>query len=106
MAKSITNPQITLKPQDLVVLLRLSLCQDAMPTYAQLAQLVFKDGDGKPGLVREALKQFVLYVARYVYPAVRGEMTRGVVTLYAAPPLKDIVVQPNHALSRLAQRDK
>lgn len=115
MAKPITNPQIALKPQDLVVLLRLSLCEDAMPTYAQLAdelgitaseihaclgraqlaQLVFKDADAKPHLVREAFKQFVLYGARYAYPAVRGEMTRGVATLYAAAPLKDKIVQPN-----------
>lgn len=115
MARPITNPQIALKPQDLVVLLRLSLCQDVMPTYAQLAdelgitaseihaslgraqqaQLVFKNVDAKPRLVREAFKQFVLHGARYVYPAVRGEITRGVATLYAAPPLKDIIAQPN-----------
>ncbi|PKN93200.1 MAG: hypothetical protein CVU43_24820 [Chloroflexi bacterium HGW-Chloroflexi-5] len=115
MAKPIANPQIALKPQDLVVLLRLSLGKDVMPTYAQLAdelgitaseihaslgraqlaQLVYKNAQNKPCLVFEAFKQFVLHGARYAFPAMRGEMTRGVATLYAAPPLKDMIVQPN-----------
>jgi hypothetical protein len=115
MAKPIINPQVTLKPQDLVVLLRLSLCEGAMPTYAQLAkelgitaseihaslgraqqaQLVFKNEEGKPQLVCEAFKQFVLHGARYAFPGIRGEMTRGVATLYAAPPLRDKIVQPS-----------
>jgi len=114
MARPITNPQIALKPQDLVVLLRLSLCQDAMPTYAQLAdelgitaseihaslgraqqaQLVFKGEDGKPRLVRAALKQFVLYGARYAFPALHGELTRGLPTLYAASPIKEKIIAP------------
>jgi hypothetical protein len=63
-----SNEQISLKPQDLVLLLHLSLEVEAMPTYAALrlelglaaskvhaslvraqqAQLVFKDAAGKP----------------------------------------------------------
>lgn len=115
MASAKSNPQIALKPQDLVVLLRLALPSNSAPTYAglaaelgltaseihaglaraQVAQLVFKDAAEKPSLIKEALKQFVLYGARYVYPAVRGEMTRGFPTLYAAAPLKEKIVQPN-----------
>jgi hypothetical protein len=115
MANSKSNEQIALKPQDLVVLLRLSLEAESMPTYAALglelglaaskvhaslvraqqAQLVFKDAYGKPRLVREALRQFVLFGARYAFPAVRGEVTRGLPTLYAASPIKEKILAPS-----------
>lgn len=115
MIRAKSNPQIALKPQDLVVLLRLALLTDAVPTYAALAaelgltaseihaglerscaaQLARKDRAGKPSLVREALKLFVLHGARYAFPAVRGEATRGMPTGYAAPPLVEKIVQPS-----------
>lgn len=115
MYRAKSNPQIVLKPQDLVVLLRLALVSDSVPTYAALAaelgltaseihaglerariaQLVRKDQAGKPSIVREALKLFVVHGARYVFPAVHGELTRGTPTGYAAPPLNEKIVQPN-----------
>jgi hypothetical protein len=116
MANAKLNEQIALKPQDLVVLLRLSLEKaGSMPTYAALglelglaaskvhasvvralqAQLVFKDADGKPRLVREAFKQFVLHGARYAFPAIHGEVTRGLPTLYAASPIKEKIIAPS-----------
>jgi len=108
------NPQIALKPQDLVVLLRLSLGKGVMPRYADLAaelamtasevhaalerayaaRLVRKERARAPLLLRDALLQFVLHGAPYVFPAVRGEATRGFATAYAAPPLRDRIVQP------------
>lgn len=114
MAKQSSKEQVSLKPQDVVVLLRLSLEPESMPTYAvlaaelgltasqvhaslaraQLAQLVFKAADGKPRLVREAFKQFVLYGARYAFPAIHGELTRGLPTLYAASPIKEKIIAP------------
>lgn len=115
MYRTKSNPQIVLRPQDLVVLLRLSLEQGAAPTYAVLAselsltaseihaglgratiaQLVRKDNSGKPTVVREALKVFLEHGARYAFPATHGGMTRGMLTGYAAPPLNDKIVQPN-----------
>jgi len=115
MYRSRSNPQVLLRPQDLVVLLRLSLQQGTPPTYAvlggelgltasevhagleraTLAQLARKDSAGKASVVREALRMFVQHGARYAFPATRGEMTRGMPTGYAAPPLKDRIVQPN-----------
>jgi hypothetical protein len=115
MRQSRSNPQIVLKPQDMVVLFRLSLVSDATPIYAALARelhltaseihagleranaarLVRKDKAGKAYLVREAFNSFVRHGARYAFPAVRGESTRGMPTGYAAPPLKDRIVQPN-----------
>ena len=115
MSRAKSNPQIALKPQDLVVLLRLSLTADDMPTYATLAaelgltaseihagleratlaRLAHKDEAGKPVVVREALKLFVMHGACYAFPAMRGEVTRGLPTSHAAPPLQDKIVQPN-----------
>ncbi len=117
MSRAKSNPQIALKPQDLVVLLRLSLSlgPDDTPTYAALAaelemtaseihagleratlaRLARKDSAGKPAVVREALKLFVMNGACYAFPAMRGEATRGLPTSHAAPPLKDKIVQPN-----------
>lgn len=115
MYHSKSNPQVVLRPQDLVVLLRLSLERGTPPTYAALgselgltasevhagleravlAQLARKDTSGKASVVREALKAFVQHGARYSFPATRGEMTRGMPTGYAAAPLKDKIVQPN-----------
>jgi len=115
MARAKSNPQIALKPQDLVVLLRLALEQGAAPTYAALAgelgltaseihagleratlaQLARKDQAGKPSVVRAALKLFIQHGARYAFPAIFGTATRGMPTGYAAPPLKDKIVQPN-----------
>jgi hypothetical protein len=115
MSRAKSNPQIAVKPQDLVVLLRLSLTPGNTPTYAMLAaelgltaseihagleratlaRLARKDSAGKPAVVREALKQFVMHGACYAFPALRGEATRGLPTSHAAPPLKDMIVQPN-----------
>lgn len=115
MYRAKSNPQIVLRPQDVVVLLRLSLESGAPPTYAALAQelsltasevhaglerasiaqLARKDRGGKAFVVSEALKLFVLHGACYAFPATRGEATRGMPTGYAAPPLVDKIVQPN-----------
>jgi len=115
MARAKSNPQIALKPQDLVVLLRLALEHGAAPTYAALAgelgltaseihagleratlaQLARKDQAGKPSVVRAALKLFIQHGARYAFPAIFGTATRGMPTGYAAQPLKSKIVQPN-----------
>lgn len=112
MARSNSNPQLVLRPQDLVVLLRLALERGSAPTYAALAadlgltasevhasveravaaQLARKDSGGKASVVRDALRLFVQHGARYCFPATRGGMTRGVPTGYAAAPLKELIV--------------
>ena len=115
MARSKSNPQITLRPQDVVVLLRLSMGRDEPMSYATLAyevqmtasevhasikravlsQLATKNKDGKPQVLLEPLKQFLLHGLRYCFPVVRGEMTRGFPTAHAAPPLVDKFVANN-----------
>lgn len=115
MPNAKANPQVVLRPQDPVVLLRLSLESGLAPTYAALtselsmaaseihaglgravmAQLARKDQAGKVSIVRDALKPFVQHGARYAFPATHDGMTRGMLTSYAAPPLKEKIVQPN-----------
>ena len=115
MSRGKSNPQVVLRPQDVVVLLRLSLAQDTAPTYAALAgelkltaseihaaveravtaQLARKDVNGRPMVLLEPLRLFVQHGLRYCFPATRGELTRGVPTSYAAPPMRALIVQPN-----------
>lgn len=107
MAAIKSNPQISLRPQDVQVLLQLAILKGAPFTYARLAQavqltasevhasvnraiqaqLVIKDQNGKPQVLLEPLKLFLIHGVRYCFPAMRGEMTRGMPTSYAAEPL-------------------
>jgi len=113
MARSKSNPQIVLRPQDLLVLLRLALENGALPSYASLAEdlgitaseahaateravaagLARKEGRGMVQVARAALRNFVLQGARYAFPATHGALSRGVPTSYAAPPLSN-TIQP------------
>lgn len=94
-----------LKPQDLVVSLKLAVAGDL--TYDRLAASLGLSkseahaavkrakaaglllADRQPS--RHALLEFVLHGARYAFPAVRGRMTRGMPTAYAAPPLSELI---------------
>ena len=108
-----SNPQLVLRPQDLLVLLRLSLegATAEAPSYAALAadlgltasevhaavtravaaQLAMKDPTGRPRVRLEPLRLFVQHGARYCFPATRGPQTRGVPTSYAAAPLNALI---------------
>lgn len=94
-----------LKPQDLVVTLKLAVAGDL--TYDQLAASLSLSKSETHGAVkrakaagllladrqpnRQALLEFVLHGARYAFPAVRGRMTRGMPTAYAALPLSELI---------------
>lgn len=115
MAASKSNPQISLRPQDVVVLLRLCLDQEKPISYAAMAkevrmtasevhasvnrsiaaQLIRKDSAGKPCVLIGPLKLFLQHGLRYCFPAGRGEMTRGMPTGYAAPPLAGKITAVN-----------
>lgn len=103
------NQQVTLKPQDLVVALKLAVSGDQPFTYAslardlgmsasevhasvqrcQLARLVVVSESGALKALRPAVLEFAIHGARYAFPAQRGPITRGIPTAYAAPPLND-----------------
>lgn len=51
-----------------------------------LSHLVSRDADGNRPLL-EAVEEFLVHGVKYTFPAKRGEVTRGVLTSYAAPPL-------------------
>ena len=50
------------------------------------ARLVSSDAEGNRPLL-EAVEEFLVHGVKYAFPAKRGELTRGVPTSYAAPPL-------------------
>jgi hypothetical protein len=96
--------QPSLRPQDVVVLAKLLCYEDRRPPMAQmgvelsissseihaalrrlaLSRLVSND-ENRPLL--EAVEEFLVHGVKYAFPARRGEVTRGVPTSYAAPPL-------------------
>jgi hypothetical protein len=101
-----------MKPQDLLVALKLWVGREQDWTYPLLAKslgmsvseahgaakravmagLLPPGGLGaKPGA--GALREFLIHGAKYAFPAIRGQMARGIPTAYAAPPLKDFIVE-------------
>lgn len=101
-----------LKPQDIVVLLKLVALGGEPWTYPRLANELYlsqsevhagvrralsarlmtdaKSVSGRP--VRPALLEFLLHGIKYAYPPERGALTRGVPTGYAAPPLNEQII--------------
>jgi hypothetical protein len=104
------NRQPVLKPQDFYLLLALLARRSEVLTYPELAAyaglsmsevhgalkraeqarlLAFEDG--QPSIIIPAFKDFLLYGARYSFPAARGGMVGGVPTAYAAAPLNALI---------------
>src|SRR3990167_2295650 len=104
---NIKRVSMQLKPQDIVVLLKLvGLEQDW--SYRSLAhELFMSTGEVHNALDRaaraqlfdaqlkrprvQALEEFLVHGAKYAFPAERGSLTRGTPTAYAAPPLNEII---------------
>ena len=104
-----------LKPQDVVVLLKLVALGRQPWTYQRLAvELAISQSEvhaavrravaarligdtstvsGRPILA--ALKEFLIHGVRYAYPPEHGGLIRGMPTAYTAPPLNKVIVQPN-----------
>jgi len=100
-----------LKPQDIVVLLKVLARQKKNWSYNELALeldmsasevhaaikraleagLAVKQGDGIWPHSRN-LEEFIVHGLQYVFVPKRGEMTRGVATAYAAEPLSEYIV--------------
>lgn len=103
-----------LKPQDIVVLLKLTvlrgnwtyqglavdLAMSASEVHAGVKRAVAAglmnvatSNAGRP--VRAALLEFLIHGVKYAYPVRRGAMTRGMPTAYAASPLNKSIVASN-----------
>lgn len=105
---------VLLKPQDVIVVLKLLSVGERPWTYAQLSaeldlsasqlyaavkravssQLAVRLGEHIRPNVRN-LQEFLVHGLKYVFVPERGELTRGVPTSYAAPPLEDFFISDN-----------
>ena len=105
-----------LKPQDMVIALKMIATGDVRWTYVQLSYELYisaseinagvkrlaksnlaiinhEGSNPQPTIVRNALIEFLVHGVKYAFPPVRGELTRGIPTAYAAPPLSKRIVQ-------------
>lgn len=101
---------MVLKPQDVVVALKLSEFEGKRPSFAQIAdELAMSASEVHAAVKRaqashlvhgpelgerpncKALEEFLIHGLKYVFPAQHGAMTRGLPTSYAAEPLKKYI---------------
>lgn len=107
---------MTLKPQDLLILLKLLSWNRSDWSYAELAKsLHMSVSEAHAGVqratdaqlfnvhtkrpIKKSLKELLVHGVKYVYPPQRGEPTRGLFTTHAAPPLNSLI---HHASNGLA----
>ena len=105
-----------LKPQDVVVLLKLVAMGRKRPTYAQLASDLFMSGSEVHASIQRAkaaqliqtselgdrpnlkgLEEFLIHGLKYAFPPEKGGITRGVPTASAAEPLSRKLTQEDPA---------
>lgn len=99
-----------LKPQDIVILLKLVSVGDRQWSYSTLANELgmspseVHSGIGRASAARlydsrrkvpilKSLLEFLVHGVKYAFPPDKGQLTRGVPTGYAAPPLNSRIVQ-------------
>lgn len=101
-----------LKPQDVLVLLKLAVRNDAVWSYPQIAAALGMSASEVHAAIRRAvlarlavlqgpkaisvhpqnLLEFLVHGAKYAFPVIRGPITRGHPTGYAAPVLRNRIV--------------
>ena len=107
---------VTLKPQDLAVVLEYVLTDGEYPTYESVARAlhmtpsnVFASAKRAVNArllqqqdrrvlrpIRSGIEEFIVHGARYAFYPERGSPTRGTLTAHAAPPLnRDIATDPS-----------
>jgi len=104
--------RMTLKPQDIVILLKLVVIGDRPWSFSSLAlELGMSSSEVHGGIKRattsrlydpsrkvpimRSLLEFLVHGVKYVFPPEAGSPTRGMPTSYAAPPLNTLIVQTN-----------
>ncbi len=94
---------MALKPQDVVIALKLAVLGREAWTYESLAKdLAMSPSEAHNGVkrlvasklltpdrtvIRASLKEFLVHGLRYAFPPTLGRETRGIPTAHAAPPL-------------------
>ena len=103
---------MTLKPQDIYILLKLIIVGKGQWSYPSLAKALFMSTsevhagikravsarlmDSQRGLpLKKSLEEFLIHGIKYAFSPDHGGLTRGIPTGYAAPPLKNLIMQPN-----------
>lgn len=97
-----------LKPQDIVVLLKLIAVRSKDWSFASLAADLFMSpsevhaaikratvarlfDESRKSPVRKSLEEFLVHGVKYAYPPQQGALTRGIPTSYAAYPLNEML---------------
>ncbi len=97
-----------LKPQDVIILLKLVIKGEEQWSYSSLAdELFISASEIRAGVqravaarlmdinnkkpIKKNLEEFLIHGVKYAYPSQRGRRTRGMPTSYAASPLKDLM---------------
>jgi hypothetical protein len=112
IANTRSEPLVTLKPHDIVVLLKLLKAGSKRPTYAQLAVDLYMSPSEVHASIRRAraarlihgpelgdrvnaraLEEFLVHGIKYAFPPEKGGMTRGIPTASAAEPLNREMTQ-------------
>lgn len=103
---------MSLKPQDVLVALKLCSYPSRRPPISVVAANIAMSPSEVHGAIKRlqqsrlvhgpelqekpnvsALEEFLLHGLKYVFPAEHGEVTRGMPTSYAAPPLKEKILR-------------
>jgi hypothetical protein len=112
MPRGSSNRQLVLKPQDLLVVLKIAV-SPRLWTYAgladelgisasevhaslkraQVARLVGGSTGEDMNPIRASVHEFVLHGVKYAFPAILGAPTRGMPTAYAGPSLRVMLTQ-------------
>ena len=102
-----------IKPQDVLVLLKIMLWEDRSWRHVDLSeQLGLSQAEisfalercwrsglldaSKKRILKSPLLDFLAYGLKYVYPAQPGPLCRGIPTAHSAPPLSKIIVSDEH----------
>ena len=101
-----------MRPQDVVILLKMIILNNKSWTFAEIAndlqmsetEVSFAMERNKiAGLVspdktkvnKLALREFLIYGIKYVFPPQPGHSARGVATAHSAPPIKEHIAEGN-----------
>ena len=101
---------MALKPQDIFVVLKIVAAGSKRPPYAQLASELQMSASEVHACVKRAaachllhgpelmnrpnlnaVEELLVHGLQYIFPAERGELTRGLATSYAAKPLQSLI---------------
>jgi len=101
-----------MRPQDVVILLKMITLHNRVWTFAEIANALqiseaevsyAMERNKLAGLVNPdknkvnklAMREFLIYGVKYVFPPQVGHSARGIATAHSAPPVKDYITEGN-----------